>query len=98
MVEKPALGIVGAGKVGTVLARLWYAAGYRIAAVHSRTAAHAEALAATVNAPVVQHPDEVVRAADLTLLTVPDDVIGLVAGQMSGGRVNGKGVVHTSGA
>ena len=44
-------------------------------------------------------PQEVLAAADLVLLTVPDDVLpGLVAGLVAtGARPAGQFVVHTSG-
>jgi predicted short-subunit dehydrogenase-like oxidoreductase (DUF2520 family) len=96
----PSLGIIGAGKVGSVLARLWSRAGFRIVAVHSRTPGHATELAAQVNAPTLQTPDEVVARADLTLLTIPDDAIAGVAEGIarSADSFAGKGVVHTAGA
>lgn len=94
----PALGIIGAGKVGQVLARLLYTAGYPVVAVHSRTAARAEALAQQVGAAVFTDPRRVLEAADLTLLTVPDDAILPLAEQLASSKAAGKGVAHTSGA
>lgn len=92
------LGFIGAGKVAGTLARLWHEKGYRIAVVYSRTEDHAKALANAVGAEVVQTPDAVVAAADLTLLTVPDDAILPLAESLATGSWTGKGVVHTSGA
>jgi predicted short-subunit dehydrogenase-like oxidoreductase (DUF2520 family) len=85
---------VGAGKVGTTLARLWFARGYRIETIYSRTQAHAEALAQVVDAHAVASLDAV--RGDLLLLTVPDDAIGATAAGLAG--FNGRAVVHTSGA
>jgi predicted short-subunit dehydrogenase-like oxidoreductase (DUF2520 family) len=93
----PDLGIVGAGKVGKVLAQCLDAAGYTIVAVHSRTRSHAALLAGAVGAEIAETPSEVVLAADLTLLTVPDDSILPVVQSLSAMDCSDKGVIHTSG-
>ena len=92
------LGIVGAGRAGAALAVAAAAAGYRITAVAGRTRAPAERLAAAVNAVVVSSPLEAVRAADVTLLTVPDGAVVPVAAAMaaSGATLRGHGVAHAS--
>jgi predicted short-subunit dehydrogenase-like oxidoreductase (DUF2520 family) len=93
----PSLGVVGAGKVGSTLARLWYGVGYRIAAVYSPTLVHARTLAEQVNAATSSSPSGVLAEADLTLLTVPDDRIEFVAEGLKNREVVGKAVIHTSG-
>ncbi len=72
--------------------------GYRIAAVHSRTAAHAEELARAVGAEVVATAVAAVRLADLTLLTVPDGAIAQVAATVAatGMALRDHAVVHCS--
>jgi predicted short-subunit dehydrogenase-like oxidoreductase (DUF2520 family) len=91
----PTLAVVGAGKVGTALARLLYARGYRVTTVYSRTAAHAETLARTVDAQAVASLDAI--DADLVLLTVPDDAIAGMAAALAASRFKAQAVVHTSG-
>jgi predicted short-subunit dehydrogenase-like oxidoreductase (DUF2520 family) len=103
MTQRPTLGFVGAGKVGHTLARLWYRQGYQVRAVHSRNGENAQFLAALVGAEYVRTAVEVVRAADLTLFTVPDGAITAVASNIAEGWqamdvAQGKGIVHTSGA
>lgn len=98
MSEKPSLGFVGIGNVGLTLARLWYAAGYRVAAVYSQTAAKRAALAAETGADAVESAQAVIASADLTLLTVPDGVIEAVAQSIHLDDGAGKAVIHTSGA
>lgn len=96
--RRPSLGFIGAGKVAGTLARLWADAGYTIATIHSRTAAHADQLATVVGAMSVSDPADVVQSADLVLLTVPDDEIMQIADVLSFADWRGKAVVHTSGA
>lgn len=98
MDNRPTLGFVGAGKVGCTLARLWFQAGYSVRVVFSRSQAKAEALAEQVGAQVMVAADAVIAAADLTLLTVPDDVIEPLAASLRLESLAGKGVIHTSGA
>ncbi len=97
MNKRPSLGVVGAGKVGSTLARLWYKAAYQVAVVYSPTLDHARTLAEQVNAHVAASPSAVVALVDLTLLTVPDDRIVFVAAGLKDSEVVGKAVIHTSG-
>src|SRR3954471_1459409 len=94
-----AVGVVGAGRVGSVLGAALADAGHRVvaaSALSERSRARAEALLPDV--PLVA-PPEVLAAADLVLLTVPDDALpGLVAGLASTGCVRaGQLLAHTSG-
>ena len=86
--------MVGAGKVGTVLARLLFEQVYTITTVYSRSHSHAETLAQTVNARAVESVSEI--DADLLLLTVPDDAIEATAASLAGFK--GNAAIHTSGA
>lgn len=92
------VGIVGIGKVGETLARLLYGQGVAIGAIYSRRRSVASALAKRVEADFALSAANVVGACDLTLLTVPDDAIEVVAGEIaSANYIEGKMVVHTSG-
>src|SRR4051812_16597078 len=97
MTMQPTVGFIGAGKVGTTLARLLFARGFVISAVYSSRANHAEGLARLVAAKVAVSAGEVTASSDLTFLTVPDDVIGEVAAAVATTELSGKAVVHTSG-
>lgn len=94
---RPILGFIGAGKVGTVLARLLYTRGFAIGAVYSRNRTHAQVLGNSVEAKVADSVADVVSAVDLIFLTVPDDVIASAAEELSKLNLGGKAVVHTSG-
>lgn len=95
---RPTLGIIGAGKVGATLARLWFRAGYPIVTIYSRQRQQAESLAVQVGARAVASPAD--TDAQLVLLTVPDDAIESVASQlaMADADLSGRAYIHTSGA
>lgn len=95
---RPNIGIVGAGKVGQTLARIWHDAGYDVVAVYSRSVDKAAALADRVDAVTVASASAVVAQADLTVLSVPDDVIQAVAAQIMVDTNSQKAIIHNSGA
>ncbi|MDQ6847938.1 MAG: DUF2520 domain-containing protein [Candidatus Dormibacteraeota bacterium] len=92
------LAFIGTGRAGSALATALHDAGHRIAAVHSRTPAHAAQLAESTGAEVVPTALAAVRAADVTFATVPDGEIGRVAATVAatGGALRGRAVVHCS--
>ncbi len=100
--EHPArlnVGVVGAGRVGTALAVALSRAGHRVtgaSAVSETSRRRVERFLPEV--PVLQ-PAEVIAAADLALLTVPDDALmGLVAGlAATGAPLAGRLLAHASG-
>ncbi|MBA9001492.1 Rossmann-like and DUF2520 domain-containing protein [Thermomonospora cellulosilytica] len=94
-----AVGVVGAGRVGTTLGAALALAGHRVAAASAVSDASRRRAAERLPDAVVTTPQEVVAGAELVLLTVPDDALpelvnGLVA---TGVPVQGKLLVHTSG-
>lgn len=95
-----AVGVVSAGRVGTVLGAALAAAGHQVVATSAISRASLRRAAALLPAAAVLPPDEVVRLADLVLLAVPDDVLaGLVLGLARAECFRpGQIVVHTSGA
>jgi predicted short-subunit dehydrogenase-like oxidoreductase (DUF2520 family) len=95
---RPSIAVIGAGRVGSTLARALFSAGYPINGVWSRTPAHANALAEHVNARVVDI-DELPRMAELVLLAVADDSLASVLEQLAaaGAWREGHLVVHCSG-
>jgi len=60
----PGLSIIGAGKVGSTLARLLFQADYPVRAILSRTFENAQALAALVDAHAVHTGQEAIAEAD----------------------------------
>lgn len=90
------IAIIGAGRVGTVLAALLSSAGYPITEVMSRTRTSAECLAAKVGAHAIDHAGEL--TADILLITVSDRAIGSVAHDLALPALAGRIVLHTSGA
>jgi predicted short-subunit dehydrogenase-like oxidoreductase (DUF2520 family) len=93
------IGVVGAGRVGAVLAAALRAAGHEIVAVAGESPASRARIAALLPDVHVDKPSAVARACDLLLLTVPDDMLENVANMLtaSGAIRAGQLVVHTSG-
>lgn len=100
--QRPArltVGIIGAGRVGTALGAALARAGHHVvAAVGVSDASRRRVRDRLGDLPMVE-PHEVLARAELTLLTVPDDVLpGLVAGLVdTGAPLAGKLLAHTSG-
>ncbi len=92
------IAFIGAGRLAQTLAAAFFAAGWTVGAVASRSVDSAQrlALAAGADCEVYRHPQEAVDQAELIFLTVPDDAIQTLA---SGLRWReGQSVVHCSGA
>ena len=99
MTQRFSVGVIGAGRVGAVLAAKLGAAGHRIVAAAGESDASRDRIAALLPGVTVDKPTAVARAADLLLLTVPDDMLGNVVRVLvdSGAIREGQLVVHTSG-
>ncbi|MDQ1712174.1 MAG: hypothetical protein QOE45_1624 [Frankiaceae bacterium] len=100
--ERPArlaVGVVGVGRVGSALAVALGRAGHRIVAVSGVSAASRRRAADRLPNAAVLPADEVVGAADLVLLTVPDDALAAVVEGLAavGAFKPGQLVAHTSG-
>lgn len=95
-----AVGVVSAGRVGSVLGAALAAAGHHVVATSGVSRASVNRAAALLPDVPLLPPDETVGQADLALLAVPDDVLpGLVRGLANAGCFRpGQIVVHTSGA
>lgn len=93
------VGVIGMGRAGAPLAVALARAGHVIVGVHA-ISAHSQRRAGEFlpGVPLLT-VEEVMAAADLVLLTVPDDVLGeLVAGLAETGEVTpGQFLVHASG-
>ena len=93
------IGVVGAGRVGAVLAAALREAGHEIAAVAGESHASRTRINTLLPGVRVDKPTAVSRACDLLLLTVPDDMLSNVVTMLaaSGAIREGQYVVHTSG-
>ncbi|MEU7999310.1 Rossmann-like and DUF2520 domain-containing protein [Micromonospora sp. NPDC049060] len=95
------VGVVGSGRVGTVLGAALAAAGHRVVAVTAGSgASRARAALLLPDAPRRSAAAVARAATDLLLLAVPDDALaGVVAALADGGALRpGQVVAHTSGA
>src|ERR1700754_3194737 len=100
--EHPArlkVGIIGPGRVGAALGVALTRAGHEVVAVAAASDASARRAREHFPAARLTEPAGVVEAADLVLLTVPDDALaGLISGLVAlDAPVQGRLLAHTSG-
>lgn len=96
-IEDTSIVIVGAGNVGTHLARAFYRKGFRILQVYSRTPEAARALAQEVEADPVTDLEALTPQARLFMVALTDDALIRLIPQMTAGRENALWV-HTAGS
>lgn len=97
--SKLRIGVVGAGRVGAVLAAALRSAGHEVVAAAGESDASRRRIDALLPGVTVAKPSDVARACDLLLLTVPDDMLSNVVTMLgaSGALRANQVVVHTSG-
>jgi predicted short-subunit dehydrogenase-like oxidoreductase (DUF2520 family) len=94
--EPPLIGIIGAGAVGTALGAALHRADWPVVAVASRDAARRERFRSLVpGARAFAEAPAILDEAELVILTVPDDAIEQLAGELR--LYGGQALVHTSG-
>ena len=94
------VGVIGAGRVGAVLAAVLRSRGHDIVSVAGESDASMRRAADLLPGVPVAKPTTVARTCDVLLLTVPDDMLENVVIQLtaSGAIRSGQYVVHTSGS
>jgi predicted short-subunit dehydrogenase-like oxidoreductase (DUF2520 family) len=94
------VGVIGAGRVGAVLAAALRSRGHEIVSVAGESDASLRRVADLLTGVAVDKPTAVARTCDVLLLTVPDDMLDNVVTQLaaSGSLRTGQYVVHTSGS
>src|SRR5919201_507358 len=94
-----AVGIIGAGRAGTALGAALARAGHQVVAASAVSDASLRRARASFPGAVITEPGQVLRRADLAMLTVPDDALpALVSGlAATGAPLEGRMLVHASG-
>ncbi|NCD19057.1 MAG: DUF2520 domain-containing protein [Actinobacteria bacterium] len=97
--QRLGIGVIGAGRVGTVLANALRSLGHAVVGVTAVSDDARERVELLLPGVEVVSPHEVIRRAEVVLVTVPDDAIaGVVSGAAALGLWQvGQIVVHTSG-
>lgn len=93
----PRVGVVGAGRVGAVLAARLQRAGHHLVGVSGRSTASELRVQTLLSDVPVLDPADVVRHAEIIVLAVPDDALGAVAAELAAHVGPGQLVAHTSG-
>ncbi|WP_375001872.1 Rossmann-like and DUF2520 domain-containing protein [Aeromicrobium sp. CTD01-1L150] len=97
--KRPAVGVIGAGRVGSVVAARLRAAGHEIVGVSARSdASRLRAATMLPDVPVLD-PADVARRSEVLVLAVPDDALVALSEQLAGADAVRPGTVvaHTSG-
>ena len=99
MSQRLRVGVVGAGRVGALLAAALRDAGHEVVAAAGESDASHRRMAALLPGVRNAKPSDVARSSDLLLLTVPDDMLANVVAMLSAsGAIHAdQVVVHTSG-
>jgi predicted short-subunit dehydrogenase-like oxidoreductase (DUF2520 family) len=93
----PSVGVVGAGRVGAVLAAKFRAAGHPIIGVSGRSAVTRLRIQTLLPGVFTVGPIELTQRADVLVLAVPDDALAEVAASLAVHARPGQVVLHTSG-
>lgn len=88
--DRPAITIIGLGRVGSVLYGQLRAAGYAVIVSSLR--------APKLSDPRYFPPEQAIQRTELLLLSVPDDAIASSTARLADFDLTGKAVVHLSGA
>ena len=93
------IGVIGTGRVGSVLGAALARAGHTVVAASGVSEASVRRAHSSLPGVPLADPREVTARAELVLLTVPDDALpGLVSGlAATGAELAGRLLVHTSG-
>ena len=91
------VGVVGTGRVGAALGAALARAGHRVVAASGGSPASRDRAAALLPGTALVPPADVVAAADLVLLAVPDDALADLVAALAPALRPGQLVAHTSG-
>ena len=97
--QRLSMGVIGAGRVGAVLASRFRTAGYPLVGVTGRSEASRLRITTLLPGVDVLTPAELAAASDILVLAVPDDDLIAIAEELaaSGAIRPGQYVLHTSG-
>ena len=89
--------LIGAGNLATNLGKALFRAGHEIVQVYSRTEASASALADVLHCSHTTDLKEVIKRADVFVISIKDSALSAVASSLQEGR-EGQLFVHTAGS
>ena len=92
------IGLIGAGKVGTSLGKLFSECGAHITGYYSRSFDHARQAAEFTSSVPYQTLEALVQESDTLFVTTPDGVLQTMIGEIAALPVKEKRICHCSGA
>lgn len=92
------IGFIGAGKVGFSIGKFFASGGLLVSGYYSRSNASAQEAAAFTQSSHFESIEDLIAASDAIFVTVPDNAIADVYGQMRIFDLSGKQICHCSGS
>lgn len=92
------IGLIGAGKVGFSMGKYFTDHGVCVTGYYSRNPKSSKEAAAFTNTKYYEKLEDIIKESDTLFLTVPDGSIGKVYSEIIQSDIEGKALVHCSGA
>lgn len=92
------IGFIGPGKVGINLGRYFTHKGLKLSGFYGKNNENTIKAANITKSKFYKNIKEIIEESDIIFITTPDDIISIIANELSLLNLNNKSICHTSGA